>query len=348
MTTVEPAGKALNQACNVCVTSTEQSAAMVAGGLTLGPAGGARATAPPKMLATGGTVEVGGAVVVEVVVERCTGTEVDPFAPGMVGELEHAAATSATAASTSASRSPPRRRRGCTRSEAIVSASATDIGDKNMFEGCGVPPAQSTVRPATAGDIAQVARLHVEAIHEGFLSSLGPRFLRRLYARLARSSHGFLLVADGTSVGRPENVIGFVGGSTSLRAFSREFMRRDGLVAAVSSAPTLTRSLPRALETLRYGAGPEDGVPSEEESELLAIGVGPAARRRGTGASLTQAFLDASGRAGATSARVVVGAENDAAIALYERSGFCVAREFELHPGARSLLMRTDVPVPRA
>jgi ribosomal protein S18 acetylase RimI-like enzyme len=292
-------------------------------------------------------VEGAGTVVVVVVVGRCPGTEVVPFGAGMVGELEQAAATSASAASRSASLSPPRTRGSTTRSEAIVSASATDIGDKDMFEGCSMPPAQSTVRPATAGDIAEVARLHVEAIHEGFLSSLGPKFLRRLYARLAQSSHGFLLVADGTSLGQPEDVVGFVGGSTSLRAFYREFMWRDGLMAALSSFFTLTRSLPRVLETLRYGSGPANGGTPEKEAELLAIGVGDAARRQGTGTSLTQAFLQASGQAGATSARVVVGADNAAAVALYKRCGFSVARQFELHPGTRSLLLRTGLPAPR-
>jgi ribosomal protein S18 acetylase RimI-like enzyme len=124
-------------------------------------------------------------------------------------------------------------------------------------------------------------------------------------------------------------------------------MWRDGSMAALSSFFTLTRSLPRVLETLRYGSGPANGGTPEKEAELLAIGVGDAARRQGTGTSLTQAFLQASGQAGATSARVVVGADNAAAVALYKRCGFSVARQFELHPGTRSLLLRTGLPAPR-
>jgi ribosomal protein S18 acetylase RimI-like enzyme len=287
-------------------------------------------------------VVVEGAAVVVVVVR--SGTEVVPLAAGSLGELEQADATSASAINTGSTISPARGRMGVTRQQAIVSASATNIGN-NVFEGCGIP-VQSTVRPATEGDVAQVARLHIEAIHEGFLSSLGTAFLRRLYARLCRSRHGFLLVADGTSVGDADRVVGFVAGSTSLRDFYREFVWRDGLAASLSSAPKLARSLPRVLETLRYGTGSDSPAERHKEAELLAIGVSQSARRHGTGGALARAFLETSGRAAATTARVVVGSENAAAIALYQACGFRVAQELELHAGVRSLVMRTDLPAP--
>jgi ribosomal protein S18 acetylase RimI-like enzyme len=291
-------------------------------------------------------VVVGGSVDVVVVVVRFGGTEVVSFAPGKLGELEHADAMTASVARTSRGRSPPRSRMGVTRGQAIVSRPDADIGIRHFLEGYGMPPAHTTVRPATKGDIAEVAQLHVEAIHEGFLSSLGTAFLRRLYARLARSRHGFLLVADATAAEPDNRVIGFVGGSTNLRAFYREFVWRDGLAASLSSFSRLVRSAPRAIETLRYGngAGPVAGD-SGFEAELLAIGVSGSARRRGTGAALAQAFLEASAREGANSARVVVGSENAAAIALYERYGFAIARELELHAGSRSLIMRAKGPL---
>jgi ribosomal protein S18 acetylase RimI-like enzyme len=316
---------------------------MDGGGLTLGPVGGGTGTAPPSSAADAAVVVVDAAAVVVVVV-RCEGTEVVALAPGRLGELEQADAASASVANTGSTISPTRGRMGVTRQQAIVSASATNIGNKDVFEGCGMP-VQSTVRPATEGDVAQVARLHIEAIHEGFLSSLGTAFLRRLYARLCRSRHGFLLVADGTSVG-DDGVVGFVAGSTSLRDFYREFVWRDGLAASLSSAPTLARSLRRVLETLRYGTGSDSPAESDNEAELLAIGVSQSARRLGTGGALARAFLETSARNAATTARVVVGSENAAAIALYEACGFRVAQELELHAGVRSLVMRTDVPAP--
>jgi ribosomal protein S18 acetylase RimI-like enzyme len=225
-----------------------------------------------------------------------------------------------------------------------------------MVEGCGVPPAQNIVRPATQGDVSEIAELHVTAINEGFLSSLGVRFLRRLYARIATSRHGFLIVAhDGDESNRqwgsedgPPRVIGFVAGATSVRGLYREFLVKDGFQAAVSSAPQLARSLPGVFETLRYGApgraserGPvrEDQVPRVPESELLAIAVAEGGRRRGTGAALVAAFQSAAAARGSRSARVVVGADNRSAIALYEESGFRTVRHLELHAGTTSLLL---------
>ena len=226
-----------------------------------------------------------------------------------------------------------------------------------MVEGCGVPPVQNIVKPATQGDVSEIAQLHVTAINEGFLSSLGVRFLRRLYARIATSRHGFLIVAHdgGESDDGPPRVIGFVAGATSLGALYREFLVKDGFQAAVSSAPQLVRSLPGVFETLRYGApGPrgesglvrEDRVPGVPESELLAIAVAEGGRRRGTGAALVAAFQSAAAVRGSRSARVVVGADNHGAIALYEDSGFRTVRHLELHAGTTSLLLGVQLQPP--
>jgi ribosomal protein S18 acetylase RimI-like enzyme len=224
-----------------------------------------------------------------------------------------------------------------------------------MIEGCGVPPTQGTVRVATKRDVSEVAALHGAAIGEGFLSTLGERFLSRLYARIVTSSRGFLLVADNTrreERGRPR-IAGFVAGSNEVGRLYREFFWRDGISVAVSSGLRLVRSLPRVVETLRYGATEDTaraGRPSpgdqrrSPEVELLALAVDVGARRRGVGAELVEAFMATARAAGSRSARVVVGAENHRAVALYGRAGFVEVSRFELHSGAQSLLMRVDLP----
>ncbi len=211
----------------------------------------------------------------------------------------------------------------------------------------GEPPRRVVVRAATSEDAAPVAELHVTAINEGFLASLGPRFLRRLYSRIVKSSHGFLIVACDPG---PGPVIGFVAGATSVRRLYVEFLLRDGLIAGITSAPRLVRSIPRVVETLRYGATDKAGVPpknTEEaagsETELLSLAVAATARRRGAGAELVRSFHVAAARAGSATARVVVGATNEGAIRLYVESGFVEADRFELHPGTESLLLRADL-----
>jgi ribosomal protein S18 acetylase RimI-like enzyme len=214
------------------------------------------------------------------------------------------------------------------------------------MEGDDVPPARCNVREATRSDVEVVAALHVAAIHEGFLATLGARFLRHLYTRIVESPHGFLLVAESPAPeGGPARVSGFVAGAISVRKLYREFLWHDGLVASVTSAPQLVRSLPRVVETLRYGSQQPPGAAttSVPEAELLSLAVAGESRRQGSGAALVEAFLAEATRRGCTSARVVVGAGNDTAIALYGRGGFEVAETLEVHEGTTSLLMRADL-----
>jgi ribosomal protein S18 acetylase RimI-like enzyme len=215
-----------------------------------------------------------------------------------------------------------------------------------MSGGNGEPPSEVVVRAATSQDAGSVADLHVRAITEGFLASLGPRFLRRLYARIAKSPHGFLLVACDPG---PEIVIGFVAGATSVRRLYGDFLLRDGLVAGMTSAPRLVRSIPRVVETLRYGAkdDPKQSKGMGEhversETELLSLAVAATARRRGAGAQLVRSFHAAAAEAGSSTARVVVAATNETAIRVYLEAGFVEAERFELHPGTESLLLRAD------
>jgi ribosomal protein S18 acetylase RimI-like enzyme len=214
------------------------------------------------------------------------------------------------------------------------------------MEGNDVPPARCNVREATRSDVDAVAALHVAEIREGFLATLGARFLRHLYARIVTSTHGFLVVTE-TSSSDPSaaRVTGFVAGAVSVRSLYREFLWHDGFVASVTSAPRLVRSLPRVIETLRYGSqqSPGEQAASGPEAELLSLAVASESRRQGLGGVLVDAFLSEAASRRCTSARVVVGANNDAAVALYRRGGFETADTLEVHEGTPSLLMRVDV-----
>lgn len=203
------------------------------------------------------------------------------------------------------------------------------------------PSGAATVEPARPGDAAGVARLHASAIQEGFLSSLGPRFLQHLYAAMAGSRHVVLLVA------REDGALGgFVSGALAPGAFYREFLRRHTSRAAVLLAvrairPSVAR---RILETLRQlrRSGRSAGA---SQPELLSIAVDPAHRRAGVG-SLLVAALDAELRArGADHVVVVVAARNTAARALYERQGFGAPEPVEVHRGVPSVRYRKPLEI---
>jgi ribosomal protein S18 acetylase RimI-like enzyme len=186
------------------------------------------------------------------------------------------------------------------------------------------------LRAGTEADAAAAATLHAEQIVEGFLSFLGPAFLRRLYRRVARSPESFLLVVDDGPTS-----VGFLAGSTDVRGLYRAFLWHDGPAAVLACSGRLIRSWQRVLETLRHGGGG-----SGEGAELLAVAVHSAVQGRGVGTLLVDGFLTEMARRKQDAAHVIVGANNGAAIALYGRAGFHMVERFTLHAGTDSLLMQ--------
>ena len=194
------------------------------------------------------------------------------------------------------------------------------------------------LRTGTVNDAAAAAALHAGQIDEGFLTILGPKFLLRLYRRIARTPGSFLLVVEGDAT-----TVGFLAGSTDVAALYRAFVWRDGAAAAAGCAWRLLRSWRRVLETLRHRTGG-----AGEGAELLAVAVDPLMQGRGAGTLLVEGFLTEVGRRGQEAAYVVVAAGNETAVALYRRSGFRPVERFQLHTGIDSLLMqRTTLPPSR-
>jgi ribosomal protein S18 acetylase RimI-like enzyme len=150
------------------------------------------------------------------------------------------------------------------------------------------------------------------------------------------SQYSFLIVAHDDA----RALVGFVAGTTATSRLYRQFIVREGAMVTVTSGPRLARSLPKVLETLRYGGG--DGHRSEPE--LLALAVDETWRRRGVGTTLVEAFLRRATATSAATARVVVGAGNAAAVELYRRAGFEPESDLEVHRGSASLVMRTNLP----
>ena len=135
-----------------------------------------------------------------------------------------------------------------------------------------------TIRSGSEADAPTVAALHAGQITDGFLSFLGPGFLARLYRRIVRSPHSFLLVAESKG-----QVAGFIAGTADIGGLYRTFLWRDGPGAAIGVAGRLVRSWRRVIETLRHGSG--DGAGRGDGVELLAVAVDPGGQGRGIGAS---------------------------------------------------------------
>jgi ribosomal protein S18 acetylase RimI-like enzyme len=191
------------------------------------------------------------------------------------------------------------------------------------------------VRFATVADVDAVAWLHADRIAEGFLVTLGPAFLRRLYGRIVRSPRGFVLVADAPAAGA-RRVDGFVAVADDTAALYREFVLHDGVLAGFAAAPGLLRAPRSVFETLRYGLRSDAGGPG---AEILATAVASDRAGRGIGTALVRAAVDELRRRGARRAHVVTAADNRAAARAYERGGFRAGGHREVHRGVAQQLL---------
>ncbi len=190
---------------------------------------------------------------------------------------------------------------------------------------------EAVLRFATLSDVDAVAALHASRIREGFLVTLGPAFLRRLYRRVVLSARSFVVVAivDG-------EVCGFVGVAENTGALYREFLRHDVLAAAASAVRGIVRRPGAVLETLRYGLRGGEGGP---EAEILATGVGADQSGRGIGTRLVREAVAELERRGVRTARVVTAVGNVAALRTYERGGFHRLGVDEVHRGVPQELL---------
>ncbi|HKY49574.1 MAG TPA: GNAT family N-acetyltransferase [Acidimicrobiia bacterium] len=193
----------------------------------------------------------------------------------------------------------------------------------------------AALRQARPGEAIRLAQLHASSIQAGFLSRLGIPFLTILYHALIRWRDATVIVAEHGGA------IGFVAGVQNTARFYRSFATKWGLLALIAALPRLLSPsvLRRARETLDYGRG--NGAVS---AELLSMAVDLPARGLGIGRRLGQEFLTRMERASITRVKVVVGAVNGAAIALYESLGFITQRKVEVHAGEASLEMVWSAP----
>ena len=208
----------------------------------------------------------------------------------------------------------------------------------------GVPePDRLTVRFATVADVDAVAALHATRIAEGFLVTLGPAFLRRLYRRIVQSPGAFVLVVDVPGVDFPGRapagdrpIGGFIAVAEQTGALYREYLLRDGVPAALAAARGILRAPRAVFETLRYGLR---GGEHATGAEVLSTAVAAQCAHRGIGTRLVRAALEELGARGVTSARVVTAVGNDAAAGAYERGGFRRAGLDEVHRGVAQQLL---------
>lgn len=196
--------------------------------------------------------------------------------------------------------------------------------------------------PVDPGIVRQIARLHRSEIPEGFLSSLGERFLSQLYRSLIRNPDVFLFAAREGS-----DTLGYLCAAKSTGGVYRRFLIRHGwrLLPHLARRLCSIATVKRMLETLRYpGRTRRRGLP---EPEILNFCVSSVQQRRGIGRALFTELEREMSLRGIGALRIVTGAQQHSAQRFYESIGAVRADALELHAGTESFVYVYEV-VPRA
>lgn len=177
-----------------------------------------------------------------------------------------------------------------------------------------------TIRAMRPADADAVARLHVEQISTGFLSSLGPKVLTAIYSALPRTRAGFGFVAE-----RDGDAIGFIACATNLRQLYAGILWRRLLPLAWRLAGKLFRLgvIRKMLQTFLYpGKIERMDLP---RAEVLSVVTAPAARGLGVASRLMNEAFAEFRRRGCRDVKVLVGAQLAPANAYYLKNGFRLA-----------------------
>jgi ribosomal protein S18 acetylase RimI-like enzyme len=184
----------------------------------------------------------------------------------------------------------------------------------------------------------EVARLHRDNLDQGFLATLGERFLALMYRAIDETAGAALLVEE-----RDGQVLGFVSGARGMRAIYRRMLSHP-VELALALLPSLLRPARvwRILEILRYG-GKADAIADLPPDELLSIAVSPLARGSGVAERLYQRLQAHFRERGVAVFRITVGDALEPAHRFYRRMGARPVGRVEVHRGQGSVVYLQDV-----
>lgn len=183
-------------------------------------------------------------------------------------------------------------------------------------------------------NLMHVAKLHAKNLDQGFLSTLGIKFLFIMYQAIDECEASVLIV-ENDDTGVP---IGFVTGAEGMRPiYQQMFKRLPALIAAL--LPSLLNPIKvwRILEILLHSKHSAE-IQNFPTYELLSIAVDPHHRGQGVSERLYAGLLDHCRRHEIHSFKIIVGENLHPAHRFYLRMGADVAGEVQVHGEQRSLV----------
>lgn len=177
----------------------------------------------------------------------------------------------------------------------------------------------------------QVAALHIASIDQGFLSTLGVRFVALMYRAIDECESSAVFVDE--SEGR---IVGFVAGASGMRSIYKRMLRYwPALFVTLLPSVVNPRRVWRILEILKYSRAHQDSddLPS---AELLSIAVDPAYRGQHRADFLYQQLAAYFRDRGDVAFKITVGKALAPAHRFYTRMGAVPMTDVEVHEGNMS------------
>jgi ribosomal protein S18 acetylase RimI-like enzyme len=173
---------------------------------------------------------------------------------------------------------------------------------------------------------SQVADLHIKGISTGFLSSLGPAFVKSLYEAIAESPHGFGLVQTEKGI-----VVGFVAFTTDLSKLYKSICLKKGFFFLILVFKKLFswNTIKRLFQTLFYPK--KSNTLKLPNAELLSIAVDESQRGKGIAPMLIQKGFEMCAERGISEIKVLVADFNQTANRLYQKTGFTFVTQIDSH-----------------
>jgi GNAT superfamily N-acetyltransferase len=192
--------------------------------------------------------------------------------------------------------------------------------------------------PCSKDYYEQIAYIHQNEIGEGFLPTLGIKFLSKLYSRISRSEYTFLIAAFIDN-----EIVGFLAGSLDTRKFYKEFIIRDGLFFLPILLPQLLSldAILKVRETLLYPQKKEEV--SLPNSEILNFCVSQKNQRKGVGKVIYKYAIEEFLRLNVNKVKIVTGCTQISAQSFYESFGASLATKTEIHKNVSSLIYIHDL-----
>jgi ribosomal protein S18 acetylase RimI-like enzyme len=204
----------------------------------------------------------------------------------------------------------------------------------------------SNVEPAVSGDASEIAAAHVAAFPGFFLTTLGDRFLTRLYTGFMVHPDGIcLVIRDG------QRIDGFIAGTSNPQLFFRNLLLRNavGLVAA-AIPPLWRRPLAVGDRLLRAIVYRGEVPPRYPNAALISsIAVRPELSGSGAAGRLIDEFCKRAHLRACRQVYLLTDCdENTAANRFYEKKGFevesVIVREGSRRMNRLVLDLTPDVP----